>query len=108
MAKNYTFPAIRSKLIVPKLAYEQKYCHHVNLELCPDVRLLLCMDCDLWLDPFDVLVKYSGKALMLAEELKAMRQARDELQKSLPELHRRERNAKSRLRRVTRELNMQG
>lgn len=98
MGGNLKFPDMKTKLVAVKPELEQRYCKHLQLELHPDIRLLLCTKCKLWLDPFDFLVNYAGKAMLLEATIRYMREEKDKLSKTLTELQRQERNAKARLR----------
>lgn len=108
MTENYKFPAMKSKLVLPEQSYEQRLCRHRQLELHPDIRLLLCETCKLWIDPFDFLVEYSGEELILSKQLKAMRKERKELADQIPELKRQRQNIKAQIRNAKRKIQEQG
>ncbi len=98
MSGNLKFPAMASKLVVVQPEGEQRYCRHRQLQLHSDVRLLLCLQCQLWIDPYEFLVEYSGEAMLLETRIHAMRKEQKKLSESLTELGRQERNVKNRIR----------
>ncbi len=107
MSGNLKFPAMISKLVLVEPEGEQRYCRHRQLELHPDVRLLLCLQCQLWIDPFEFLVGYSGEAMILETRIHAMRKEQTKLSQSLTELQRDERKIKSRIRIARKKVRMQ-
>jgi len=91
---------LRSTLIPEFPSREQSSCHHSNIVVVEDQRLLLCKDCQLWIDPFEYLLRWAARDWAAAKRVIEYRQDLEKLITRIRQLKKEERNIKARLRRL--------
>lgn len=75
-----------------------KICNHWKTQISEINRTLVCLQCGLTLDPFDVILERSRNGENIIKDIKELYKRRDELRESVANLEREEKNAKARLR----------
>ena len=95
---------MRSHLIPKTPSNEQRYCHHSHITVVEEMRLLLCNDCQLWIEPFEYLLGWARKDWAAAQIANQHRKEVQQLCKDKAKLKREERNIKARLRRLKSKL----
>jgi len=95
---------MRSHLTPKTPSNEQRYCHHSHITVVAEMRLLLCNDCQLWIEPFDYLLGWAQKDWAAEQIAKQHRKEVEQRYKEKIKLKREERNIKARLKRLKSKL----
>lgn len=75
-------------------------CQHRRMILDEDRRMVQCKDCDVYLDPYNVLYLWASRRMRFRHTLEALRAQRRDLVETVEGLRREERNVRARLRRL--------
>ena len=76
----------------------QHYCKHVQTQVSEANRTIICLQCGLIIDPFELVLDRAKNGENIVMEIKKLYAKRDELRESVANLEREEKNAKARLR----------
>lgn len=80
---------------------ERPYCHHASVRVDEKERQVRCKICGAVVEPFDWMLSVAKRETRLADDVKLLRQEEQERRKNIEKLIQIERNAKARIRRVT-------
>lgn len=83
-----------------RLGREPRACRHERSTVDAAARTLVCRDCEVSLDPIDVLASLAQRREQLVNTGRMLRSEVDHLRDRVAELERQERNAKSRIKRA--------
>lgn len=100
MAKNENVIQLRSHLTPQNPSREQRYCHHPNITVVEDMRLIVCRDCQLWIEPFDFLMSWARNDWAAERVAGQHREETKLLCKEKVELKREIRNLKGKVKRL--------
>jgi hypothetical protein len=76
----------------------QHYCKHVQTQISETNRTIVCKQCGVIIDPFELVLDRAKNGENIVAEIKRLYTKRDELRESVANLEREEKNAKARLR----------
>lgn len=80
---------------------ERPYCHHASVRVDEKERQVRCKICGAVVEPFDWMLSVAKRETRLADDVRLLRQEEQERRKNIEKLIQIERNAKARIRRVT-------
>ncbi|WP_247194267.1 ead/Ea22-like family protein [Escherichia coli] len=80
---------------------ERPYCHHASVRVDEKERQIRCKICGAVVESFDWMLSVAKRETRLADDVRLLRQEEQERRKNIEKLIQIERNAKARIRRVT-------
>ncbi|OSL86494.1 hypothetical protein [Escherichia coli] len=80
---------------------ERPYCHHTSVRVDEKERQVRCKICGAVVEPLDWMLSVAKRETRLADDVRLLRQEEQERRKNIEKLIQIERNAKARIRRVT-------